>query len=139
MKERVVINDRVHLYRWTLFRCRWFQIVLHNFRSDDPPDLHDHAWWNVSIVLRGVLKETTLKHAPWLARGAYYSRHLRAPCVRIRSAAELHRLSIVRGPVWTLFITGPECRLWGYDTDAGWVPWTAYRTKHNKVQRKTVK
>jgi hypothetical protein len=139
VKQRVVINNRVHLYRWTLFRCRWFQVVLHNFRSDDPPDLHDHAWWNVSIVLRGVLKETTYKHVPWAVLPAYYSRYLRAGSVRIRSAAELHRLSVVRGPVWTLFITGPERRQWGYDTDAGWIPWQRYPEKHNTLRRKNVK
>jgi hypothetical protein len=139
MKQRVVINDKVHLYRWTLLRCRWFQVVLHNVRSDDPPDLHDHAWWNVSIVLRGVLKETTYKPAPFLQLPAYCSRYLRAPCVRIRSATELHRLSVVRGPVWTLFITGPVQRDWGYDTEAGWVPWQRYPVKHNTLRRKNVK
>ena len=136
MKERVVINSKVHLYRWTLLRCRWFQVVLHNFRSDDPPDLHDHAWWNVSLVLWGKLKETTYKRVPWAVLPAYSSRYLRAGSVRIRSATELHRLSLVSASVWTLFITGPERRLWGYDTESGWVPWTEYRVKHNKNQRK---
>ena len=137
IKERVLIQDRVHLYRWTLFRCRWFQVVIHNFRTDDPPHLHDHAWWNISIVLWGTLKETTYKRVPWSPLPTYCSRYLRAGSVRIRSAAELHRLSVVQS-AWTLFITGPVRREWGYDTESGWVHWKAYRVKHNTHQHKTV-
>lgn len=130
-RQRVVWDrDRVHLYRWTLFQCRWFQIVIHNFRGDDPPDLHDHAWWNVSIILAGVLKETTLQPTPWGGQPAYSSRLLRTGNVRVRSARELHRLSVVQ-PAWTLFITGPTQREWGYDTRHGWMPWQRYRVKHN--------
>lgn len=140
IRERVVINGRVHLYRWTLLSCRWFQVVIHNFISDDPPDLHDHAWWNVSIVLWGRLKETTYKRVPWAALPAYSSRYLRAGSVRIRSSTQLHRLSLVDGkPAWTLFITGPVQRDWGYDTESGWIPWKRYPVRHNTLRRKNVK
>lgn len=138
IKERVVIEGRVHLYRWTLLSCRWFQIVLHNFVSDDPPDLHDHAWWNISIVLWGRLTETVYKPVPWAQLPAYYSRNLRAGSVRIRSSTQFHRLSLPSGPAWTLFITGPVSREWGYDTERGWVHWTRYRIKHNSRSRKNV-
>lgn len=129
-RERVVIEGRTHLYRWVLFRCRWFQVVVHNFVNDDPPDLHDHAWWNLSIVLAGELRETVLcsaqQYAPGAAKGPYRSRTLRAGDVVFRRAAALHRLAVVR-PAWTLFITGPERRQWGYDTFKGWVHWRAYK------------
>jgi len=124
IKERVVIEGKVHLYRWVLFRCRWFQIVVHNFVRDDPPDLHDHAWWNVSIVLRGLLVETTLAPTPWGGE-AYTSRYLRAGDVVLRKAGALHRLRVVN-TAWTLFITGPGRRQWGYDVDGKWVPWQQY-------------
>lgn len=114
-RERVVIEGKVHLYRWVLFRCRWFQIVVHNFVSDDPPDMHDHAWWNVSIVLRGLLEETTATGQRFLIPGD----------IVFRRAAAMHRLRVVN-TAWTLFITGPERREWGYDVDGAWVHWKQY-------------
>lgn len=119
-RERVVIEGKVHLYRWVLFRCRWFQVVVHNFVSDDPPDMHDHAWWNVSIVLLGALREATLGPG-----GQWVYRELRAGAVVARRACALHRLQVLR-PAWTLFVTGPVRREWGYDVDGKWVPWTQY-------------
>lgn len=124
-RERVVIEGRTHLYRWVLFRCRWFQVVVHNFISDDPPDLHDHAWWNVSIVLAGQLVETTYVFGPEHPL-ALRHRTLRRGDVVLRRAAALHRLAVVR-PAWTLFITGPDSREWGYRTARGWVPWRVYK------------
>ena len=39
---------------WVIPRNRWFNIYLHEFvRDDDDRALHDHPWWNISIVLRG--------------------------------------------------------------------------------------
>lgn len=128
-RERVVIEGRTHLYRWVLFRCRWFQIVVHNFVSDDPPDVHDHAWWNLSIVLAGALEETTLSKTPgWV----HDFRVLRAGDIVFRRAAALHRLRVLR-PAWTLFITGPETRDWGYQTRTGeWIPWRVYNIKRKR-------
>jgi hypothetical protein len=127
-RERVVVNDRTHLYRWVLFRCSWFQVVIHNFLSDDPPDLHDHAWWNVSFVLAGALVETSLAPTPWGGRDAHSSRVLRPGDIVFRRAGALHRLTVVK-PAWTLFITGPERREWGYEVDGQLVHWTRYNIR----------
>lgn len=117
-------GGKPHVHRYFLIARKRLQVVLHNFLTNDPPDLHDHAWWNVSIVLRGQLIETYLKPTPWGTQ-AYSKRVLRPGRVVFRRATDLHRLE-VRGNVWTLFITGPAVRTAGFDTKWGWRPWDKY-------------
>lgn len=94
--------------RWVLFRRAWLQVVLHRHRKSDAPVLHDHAWWNVSVVLRGRGRE-------WRAYGEALGRRLFPGRVIFRRATDLHWLEIPKGgELWTLFITGPAVREWGY-------------------------
>ena len=47
-------EDAYMLRWWVIPRNRWFNIYLHKIlRDDDPRALHDHPWWNISIVLKG--------------------------------------------------------------------------------------
>ena len=50
-----------YMRRWYVIpRNRWFNIYLHNIvRSDDNRALHDHPWWNLSILLKGSYREVT--------------------------------------------------------------------------------
>ena len=110
----------VYLRRWWVIpKNKWFNIYLHNFfRSDDDRALHDHPWWNVSILLRGEYKEHT--------RQRIYLR--RAPVVVFRSAVCAHRIELTTngGSVWTLFITGPKIRDWGFLCPNGWRHWSKF-------------
>ena len=38
-----------------------------------------------------------------------------------RTAKFAHRIEIVKGPVRTLFITGPRIRVWGFYPTEGWM------------------
>ena len=40
-----------------------------------------------------------------------------------RRATHMHRIVIDEGPVWTLFITGPRIRQWGFLCPKGWIYW----------------
>jgi hypothetical protein len=111
-----------YLRRWYVIpRNRWFNLYLHNIRrSDEDRALHDHPWCNVSIVLRGGYVEIVptpgaTKVAKWRPAGSIVIRRPRAA----------HRLVVseVLGPVWTLFITGPRLREWGFWCPKGWVHW----------------
>jgi hypothetical protein len=45
---------------WIIPRNRFLNIYLHQIlRDDDDRALHDHPWWNVSIILRGGYFECT--------------------------------------------------------------------------------
>ncbi|MGI4945577.1 MAG: hypothetical protein ACRYHQ_34280 [Janthinobacterium lividum] len=113
--------DRPYMRRWYLIpKNTRFNIYLHHFRrSDDDRALHDHPWWNVSLLLRGGYRE----HMPHGVRTRY-------PGVPVYRRAEAsHRIDLVRDEagieqaVWSLFITGPKVREWGFWCPKGWRHW----------------
>lgn len=116
--------ERPYLRRWFVIpRNRLFNVYLHNFlRSDDDRALHDHPWANASILLRGSYVEHTIA-----AGGINHRRELRAGDWRIRPSGKFaHRVELTDGPCWTLFITGPRYRAWGFHCERGWVHWQAF-------------
>jgi hypothetical protein len=91
------------LLRWHLIRhSRWGDIFLHKIlRSDDCQEYHRHPWWNISILLRGSYLEFI---------DGKRRKVRRAGSIVFRRAATRHRLEIKKGPVWTIFVTGPKRR-----------------------------
>lgn len=137
MKPHVYVGSPAKPYslRWFLFqsrrdrrllrgrRVRWidrvldFNICVHKFLRADPPGLHDHSWWNVSIILKGRLREEV--------EGG--ERILRPGRIVVRRSTTAHRLTPIGGPAWTLFITGPWRREWGYWRKGKWINWRNVR------------
>jgi hypothetical protein len=118
--------DDAYLLRWYVIpRNRWFNIYLHHFkRSDDDRALHDHPWINMSILLTG----SYLEHMPG---GVVKLRHPWRPWafwrLPMRRATAAHRVELIDGnPVWTLFLTGPKIREWGFLCPQGWIHWTLF-------------
>ena len=109
---------------WVIPRNRIFNVYLHNIvRGDDDRALHDHPWWNVSILLRGHYREVTPRGTFYRGRGSIILRH----------AVSAHRLE-VDGPTWSLFITGPNVRTWGFHCPKGWVPWQQFCAPGDSAQ-----
>lgn len=109
-----------YLERWHLIpRNRLLNVYLHQFlRSDDDRAPHDHPWANLSWLLSGRYDE----HTP---RGV---RTRRQGALVVRRASSLHRIELTHGPVWTLFVTGPKVREWGFacpssSNAGGWRHW----------------
>lgn len=119
-----------YLKRWFLIpRNRLFNIYLHQFcRSDDDRALHDHPWaFNASWLLSGNYDEVTPTGTHRLWQGAF----------KFRWGAAPHRVALlpaVRGeaPVWTLFITGPKVRQWGFLCPKGWRHWQEFTNPADK-------
>jgi hypothetical protein len=104
---------------WVIPRNRVFNIYLHHFmRSDDDRALHDHPWWNLSVLLRGRYVEHTID-----AGGINVRTERSAGRMKFRTASSAHRIELVDGPCWTLFLTGPTLRSWGFHCPRGWVHW----------------
>lgn len=136
-----------YLRRWWLIpRNRFLNICLHQIlRSDDDRALHDHPFSNVSILLRGSYIEHTIA-----AGGVERQRVLSAPALRVRPFGSFaHRLELpehfavevgsrsaraVGEPVecWSLFITGPRYRQWGFHCKDRWVHWKTFTSPMNK-------
>ena len=105
-----------YLERWYVVpRNRWFNVYMHHFlRSDDDRALHDHPWWSLGFILKGSYIEVT-------HRGQRRVGRFRPT---FRRATHAHRVELInRQPVWTLFITGPKLREWGFHCPQGWVHW----------------
>lgn len=113
-KPDFVIGDD-YMHRWWLIpRNRYFNIYLHKImHNDDDRALHDHPWWSLSILLKGKLREVLASRIRYPLRFVPL----------LRSAGLAHRLELVEGPAWTLFITGPVVRSWGFHCQKGFVHW----------------
>lgn len=108
-----------YMRRWYILpRNRFLNIYLHNImRSDEDRALHDHPWWSLSRCLRGGMLEMSHGNLP---------RPIVAGEWRLRSATFAHRLIIDDSDCWTIFITGPRLRDWGFHCPNGWVHWRAF-------------
>ncbi|ORA62180.1 hypothetical protein [Mycobacteroides franklinii] len=116
-------EDDPYMLRWYLIpRNKRLNIYLHQFiRSDDDRALHDHPWWFWSFVLAGHYYEHR-------EDGKRIKRHWLS--MAYRAAKTRHRVELPKSndPMslleredccWTIVITGPRTRDWGFWCPAG--------------------
>lgn len=117
-----------YLRRWWLIpRNKWFNVYLHEFlRSDDDRALHCHPWLNFSYLLEGEYIEHTIA-----AGGIHYAAHRKAGNWKFRFATSAHRIEVGK-PCWTLFITGPVVREWGFHCVKGFRHWKEFVSDRDK-------
>ncbi len=121
-----------YLNRWFVIpRNRWFNIYLHEFvRSDDDRALHDHPWWNLSFLISGRYTEHTIPQGGINIRTERF-----AGDFKFRTAKSAHRIELTHGSCWTLFVTGPRLRSWGFHCpDAGWRHWKDFTDDRDSGQ-----
>lgn len=121
-------GKEVYLRRWYLARIpRLFSIRLHHILLPDTDrHPHDHPWPFLSIILWGGYNELWSRaHSMW--RGQWSCRFR---CVRrfsFHRSTDLHQIQqFHNGSTWSLFITGPEGRVWGFETPDGWMNFRDY-------------
>lgn len=117
-------HGQPYLVRWWVIpRNRFFNVYVHQFyRSDDDRALHDHPWWNVSLVLVGEYIEHRI-----LAGGIHTMTRRKAASFVARMPRTAHRIELLPDSTCTtLFITGPRVRDWGFHCLRGWVPWQRF-------------
>ena len=119
-----------YLLRWWLIpRNRFFNVYLHKFlRSDDDRALHDHPWVNLSILLSGEYVEHSI-----LAGGVHTAIKYQAGQWKWRRAVAAHRIEI-DAPCWSLFMTGPIVREWGFHCERGWRHWKLFVSERDTGQ-----
>lgn len=111
-----------YLDRWHILpRNRWCNLYLHRISRSDEPVHHDHEYVSCSLVLRGGYREHFLQ-------GERLCREGDLVC---RKAATMHWLELYQWPLsrpcWTLFLTGPRVRSWGFLVQGVWVHHTLYK------------
>ena len=144
--------ERPYLLRWWVIpRNSYFNIYLHKFlRSDDDRALHDHPWASCSILLTG----DYLEEVPACSREAWLAGNratMKLPRRRFhpyfRKPEAVHRVELLpefekvgfdiprnrylyavksEKPVWTIFLTGPWRRSWGFWCPQGFRPWREF-------------
>ena len=126
-KPHQTINnlDTPYLRRWYLIppnRRLNIYFQFHFQRSDDDRALHDHPWAFVSLPLAGAYLEITESGLMLRTPGS----------VAVRRAQHRHRIRLLTNPdgtergCWTLLITGPHRRQWGFWCGRRFVPWQQF-------------
>jgi len=111
-------TNNPYLSRFDLARWRGFVLRLHYFhRSDEDPEMHDHPWSFISLILvRGYIEET--------AKG--YRRKYPG-MILWRPASWAHRVILPKGrQSLSLVLTFPGRREWGFYTKDGWMHWKKF-------------
>lgn len=100
----------VYVRRWVL-ETPWFSVRLHHWlHSDDNRALHDHTWWFCTLVLRGCYWDIGREHTEKMSAGT----------LRFRPAGHSHYVQVRPSGCWTLLLTGPIVREFGFWTKKGW-------------------
>lgn len=136
LMEKFIISrvpGEPYLTRWRLIHTPWFGILLHKIDGPDPDqDPHDHPWNFISIVLWGGYTEKLVTPLPLVdstlvlrttdeQSWGWLSVH-KMPLGKYHKIERLHKK-----PTWTLILTGPRKREWGFlTTDRGHVMWKTY-------------
>lgn len=97
-------NQSKYLTRYELFRVGSIKVRLHQFhRGDEDRALHSHPWkWAIS----------------WMLVGGYYEQRLtrwheiRPGRVNFIRDSDFHRVDLIDGEAWSLFVTGPKTGTW---------------------------
>ena len=126
-------QDAPYLRRhWLIPRNRFFNVYVHEFlRSDDDRALHDHPWiFNCSWLIEGRYTEHTIAEG-----GVHIATERKAGDWKFRWGRAPHRVELhghdgtfgtVTFSCWTVFITGPIVREWGFHCQGGWRPWKQF-------------
>ncbi|HLP67791.1 MAG TPA: hypothetical protein VK181_09755 [Rhizobium sp.] len=133
---------------WRIPRNAFFNIYYHIVeRSDEDRALHDHPWWNFSIVLQGGYYEHLIlpggvHQKTWYGSGSVRFRRSGNFAHRLELLANGGNMSVVGAPqelpAKTIFITGPVLRRWGFHAKDRWVDaydWDAYLAEQGQENR----
>lgn len=104
LNERLGLETCPYVVRWRL-ETPWFSIRLHHWLApDDDRAPHDHPWSFTTFVIKGGYRDASPAG----------DEHLRAPAIRHRAATHQHTVFPDPGGAWTILVTGPKTRDWGF-------------------------
>lgn len=116
----------VYLRRLILLQTPWFSFYVHWINEPDSDrHLHNHPWNFWSYILRGGYVER-VAHDP--------THNIKSTITTFRELLSLHKMplasahrieQVLPGTV-TVVVTGRRVRVWGFFTDAGFIPWRRY-------------
>jgi hypothetical protein len=117
-----------YMRRWRLVTPWGCLRVHHILRSDRDRHFHDHPMDFVSLILRGGYVEYQPNSQ---------ARVCRPGDVVVHRAEDLHFLKLRGNSAWTVLVTGPFRRTWGFATEDGWVAAGEYEAWKQKKEETT--
>jgi hypothetical protein len=129
---QVTKSGQPYLDRLRVFQTPLFGLYLHRIHTPDVDrDPHNHPWWFASLVLSGGYDELVWDHPEDIGRPMPRNVIRRARSrgrfsLRSIRRSEAHRITDVRGVLWTLVLTGPRRASWGFWTPRGFMDWRDY-------------
>lgn len=126
--DDTIINDQVYMRRYHVIKTRWFRLRVHHIRlPDEGRHLHDHPFDFATVVMKGGYWEV-------LGDGRFIPH--RVGRWFFRQAEMAHAVKeVATGGVWTLVLTGPMRREWGFYVDDAWVHHYDYREPIRGIRR----
>lgn len=104
--EELRCQNAVYNRRW-YFECSWFSLRLHHWlHSDDSRAFHDHPFNFWTFVLKGSYEDITPEGVELMPAGT----------LCYRKAEHRHWVKILPDGCWTILLTGPKIRKWGFWT-----------------------
>ena len=120
----------VHFRRYRLFQSPIFAIYIHNImKSDEDRHKHDHPWNFVSIILEGAYEEEFTQ--PPYHFTETHKVYMSGDFVH-HPAEDAHKLTLISDNVITLVFAYGKRRVWGYQTEKGWIDFKTYRQAKNE-------
>jgi hypothetical protein len=118
--ERLGLPSCPYVVRWRA-ETPWFSVRLHHWLApDDDRAKHDHPWSFTTFVVKG----------GYIDSSPDGDEHLRAPAVRHRRATHQHTVFPDPGGAWTIIVTGPKVRSWGFWVKGKFVKMNKYFLTH---------
>lgn len=105
--EKLGLPECPYVIRWKLELPFGSVRVHHWLAADDGRAFHDHPWWFLTLVVRGGYTDKNPDGDDILFPGA----------VRFRKALHRHTVVPFPGGCWTVLVTGPKARPWGFWKD----------------------
>jgi hypothetical protein len=105
--ERLGLEECPYLIRWKIETPAGSIRLHHWLGPDDDRAHHDHPWAFRTFVIKG-------GYTDWSPEG---SQHLKAPATQKREAIHRHTVVPDLGGAWTVIVTGPKIRSWGFWAD----------------------
>lgn len=113
-------DGSTYLARYTVFnfgRDGW-RLYLHRFdRGDEDPELHNHPWRAVSVILSGGYREERRFDAiDSFGNDTHGIMEIerRPGSINFIDYDTFHRVDLLGGPAWSLILCGPTARSWGF-------------------------
>lgn len=130
VKEIVAKNGELHFRRYRLLALPWLRIYVHQILvSDYDAHMHDHPWHFESRIMSGSYREDCSLYPDY---DVVWSREYTAGDTIKHHAQDVHKLTLTSKEVWTFVITWGRPRVWGYQTEQGWIDHETYRKLKNE-------